>query len=204
MLKGDQQPFPDFGDVRAIYISVAKKDGDVGDVGSLIIDELQYLNAAARTVPSGFEPVTVPPTVTRKAADWIAARQKPGGLLQSWQEEYPQDPAKDFAWLYDQALGLIVLSETNLEKADLLAKALHIVQNPDGSWYDGYHFATLTPVNTVKPVGANAWLVYALMRYYSMSRNQTAQQDSLEGATWLATLQRLDGSLGAGTEQNLL
>ena len=91
-LKGDQQPFPDFGDVRAIYISVANKDGDVGGVGSLIIDELQYLNVATRTVPSDFEPVTVPPTVTQKAAAWVAARQQPSGLLQSWQEEYPQDP----------------------------------------------------------------------------------------------------------------
>ena len=212
-LKDDQHPFPDFGDVRAIYISVANKSGDVGGVGSLIIDELQHLSVAARTVPSDFEPVTLPPTVAHLAAAWVAARQQPSGLLQSWQEEYPQDPAKDFAWLYDQALGLIVLSETDLSKASRLADALHIRQNPEGSWYDGYHFTTLTPANTVKPVGANAWLVFALMRYYSMSRNQTAYQDALEGAAWLATLQRLDGSLpgevitspgtGAATEPNL-
>ena len=123
-LRGDQQPFPDFSDVRAIYISVANKDGDVGGVGSLIIDELQYLKVTTRTVPSDFEPVTVPPTVTQKAAAWIAARQQPSGLLQSWQEEYPQYPEKDFAWLYDQALGLIVLSETDLSKAGQLTTYL--------------------------------------------------------------------------------
>ena len=205
-LLGDQQPFPDFSDVRAIYISVANKDGDVGGVGSLIIDELQYVSVAARTVPSDFEPVTVPPTVTQKAADWIAARQQPSGLLKSWQEEY-----QDYAWLYDQALGLIVLSETDLSKAGQLADTLHALHNPDGSWYNGYHFTTMLPVDdTRKPVGANAWLVYALMRYYWRSGNQTALQDALEGAAWLATLQRSDGSLpgevsgtGAGTEPNL-
>ena len=65
----------------------------------------------------------------------------------------------------------------------------------------------------MKPVGANAWMVYALMRYYWRSGNQTAHQDALEGAAWLATLQRPDGSLpgevitspgaGAPTEPNL-
>ena len=212
-LKGDLQPFPDFGDVRAIYVSVTNKDGDVGGAGSLIIDELQYLSVATRTVPSDYEAVTVPLTVTQKAADWIAARQQPSGLLQSWQEEYPRDPAKDFAWLYDQALSLIVLSETNLVKAGQLASTLHTLQNPDGSWYNGYHFTTLNPADMGKPVGANAWLVYALMRYYWRSGDQTARQDALEGADWLAALQRPDGSLpgealtslGAspGTEPNL-
>ena len=204
-LLGDHQPFPDFSDVRAIYISVANKDGDVGGVGSLIIDELQYVSVAARTVPSDFEPVTVPPTVTQKAADWIAARQQPSGLLKSWQEEY-----QDYAWLYDQALGLIVLSETDLSKAGKLTDTLHTRQNADGSWYNGYHFTTLEPADLGKPVGANAWMVYALMRYYWRSGNQTALQDALEGAGWLAALQRPDGSLpgevsgtGAGTEPNL-
>jgi hypothetical protein len=155
----------------------------------------------------------VPLTVTQKAAAWVAARQQPSGLLQSWQEEYAKDPAKDFAWLYDQALGLIVLSETDLTKADKLANALYTVQNPDGSWYDGYHFTTKDPANIVKPVGANAWMVYALMHYYLRSGNQTAHQDAQEGAAWLAALQRPDGSLpgevtmspgtGAATEPNL-
>ena len=207
-LKGDLQPFPDFGDVRAIYVSVTNKDGDVGGVGSLIIDELQYLSVATRTVPSDYEAVTVPLTVTQKAADWIAARQQPSGLLKSWQEEY-----QDYAWLYDQALGLMVLSQTDLSKAGQLAGALHTLQNPEGSWYNGYHFVNMTPAVPGKPVGANAWMVYALMRYYSRSGNRTAYLDALEGADWLAALQRPDGSLpgevltslGAspGTEPNL-
>jgi len=212
-LQGDQQPFPDFGAVAAIFISVANKGGEAGGAGSLIVDELQYLNVADRAIPTGYEQATVPPAVLRKAALWVAARQQPRGLLQSWQEEYLQDPSKDFAWLYDQALGLIVLSETDLPKADRLADAVHTLQDPGGWWYGGYHFTSMQPATAVKPVGANAWMVYALMRYYQRSGSQTARQDALEGAAWLATLQRSNGSLpgqvitvqdnGAPTEGNL-
>jgi hypothetical protein len=182
----DQHPLPDFGDVRAIFISVAKKTGDVGGVGSLIVDELQYLSVATRVVPPAYEWAHVPPTVTQKAAAWVAARQQPSGLLQSWQEEYPQDPSKDHAWLYDQALGLIVLSETDLAKARPLAGAMHTLQDSEGWWYDGYHFTTMMPASTAIPVGSNAWMVYALMRYYLRSGDQTAYQDAMEGAAWLA------------------
>jgi len=198
-------PFPDLSQVSAIFISVAKKGQGVGGFGSFSIDELQYLNVASRTVPSDFEFATASPTVTQQAADWIAVRQQDSGLLESWQEE-----AADYSWLYDQALGLIVLSETDLGRARLLATVLHTLQNGDGSWYGGYHFLSNDPIHTNKPVGANAWMVYALMYYYWVSGDPIAYQDALECADWLAGLQREDGSLpgepsdsGAPTEANL-
>lgn len=195
-LKDNTQSFPDFGHVRAIFISMVKKsDGDVGGVGSLVVDELQYLNLANRTVPSNFELVTVAPTVTGRAAGWVAAQQQANGLLPSWPEEYQQDPTKDFAELYDQAVGLIVLSETDLVRASLLADILHNLQNANGSWFDEYHLLTATPATTTQSVRSNAWMVYALMRYYWKSGNAAAYQDALDGAAWLASLQRSDGSL---------
>jgi len=70
-LKDDIQPFPDFSEVRVIFISVTKKDNGVGGIGSFTVDELQYLNIANRTVPSAFKFVTADPTVTQRAAAWI-------------------------------------------------------------------------------------------------------------------------------------
>ncbi len=215
--KDDTEPFPDFSKVKEIFISVTKKDDGVGGIGSFTVDELQYLKVATRTVPSDFELVTVASTVTQQAATWTGDRQhSTSWLLQSWLEEYQQQ-MNDPAWLYDQALGLIVLSETDLPRANQLFTAMDNLQNLDGSWYVGYHYsATLTTttwITTTKPVGANAWMVYALMSYYLRSGNPMAYQDALEGAAWLASLQRPDGSLpgevgaspdnGAPTEANL-
>jgi len=201
----DGQPFPDLSQVKAIFISVKKNKDDVGGLGSFTIDELQYLNVASRTVPSDFEVVTANPTVTQQAATWIRDQQKPSGLLKSWQEESADD-----AWLYDQALGLIVLSETDCSRAAQLAAKLRALQNEDGSWYAGYDYSTTLPITTSKPVGANAWTVYALRHYCWMCNESMACQAALSGTTWLSDLQRLDGSLpaepsdiGAPTEPNL-
>ena len=189
----DDQPFPDFSQVKAIFISVVKTDNDVGGLGSFTVDELQYLNVASRIVSSDFERVTSTLTITQQATAWVGARQQPSGLLKSWQEE----PA-DYAWLYDQALGLIVLSETDLPRAHQVATRLHELQNGDGSWYAGYDCSTNAPIApTTQPVGANAWTIYALSYYALKSSDTTAYQDALEGADWLASLQRPDGSLPA-------
>ena len=194
-LKDDTEPFPDFSKVKAIFISVTKKDKGVGGIGSFTVDEIQYLKVATRTVPSGFELVTIPPTVTQQAADWLAARIQPNGLVQSWPEEAQQIIPTYSSWLYDVALELTVLSEADLGRANQVFNMMHNLQNNDGSWSAGYDYSTTVQLTTTKPVGANAWMVYGLMRYYLKSGNQMAYQDALEGAAWLASLQRPDGSL---------
>jgi len=203
----DGQPFPDLGQVRAIFVSVVGSDEGAGGAGSFAVDELRCLDLASRYVPDRFEAVHVDPAVTRRAADWIAAQQQPGGLLKSWQEE-----SADHAWLYDQALGLIVLAGSgHAAEADRLAGVLHGLQNGDGSWYAGYRYQTAEPITTAQPVGAIAWTVYALARYASLSGSPAAGQDAWEGAAWLASLQRPDncslpalpGETTAPTEPNL-
>jgi hypothetical protein len=187
-----------------------------------MVDELQYLKTAGR-VPRDFEQVDASAAVTptRAAADWIAAQQESNGLLASWKEEQSL-PEKDFAWLYDQALGLLVLSETNPDAADKLAGALHQLQNADGSWYAGYRYTQpltpTAPITTTLPVGANAWIIYALARYGQKGDSAAAdmaEQDAQQGAEWLAALQRtasgalfgsvpaLPGEATAPTEPNL-
>lgn len=202
------QSFTDTSSIEAIFISVKIGDqDDVGGLGSFAVDELQCLslNITSRTVPSDFEPITIAPTVTLKAADWISDQQQSGGLLKSWQEE-----SWDSAWLYPQALGLIVLSDNHHPQAHKLANTLHVSQNLDGSWYAGYHYLTNIPITMEKPVGANAWTIYALKYYSWRTGVLTAAQDAWEGAEWLADLQRPDGCLpaypgdtGAPTEPNL-
>ena len=149
-------------------------------------------------MPSEFEPVTANPTVTQRAADWIAGQQQPHGLLKSWQEE-----TSCRAWLYDQAVGLIALSESgHITAADLLVSRLHELQQTDTCWYAGYDCLDNTPIDTTTPVGANAWMAYALARYDAIRRGPSltptvATTDARECARWLASLQRPDGSLPA-------
>jgi hypothetical protein len=192
------QAITNTGQVKAIFISVVKTAHGVGGVGSFTLDEVQALNAAARSVPTSFVTITVPITSVQQAAHWIAARQQPGGLLKSWQEE----PA-DNAWLYDQALGLLVLADTDRARADQLAGKLIDLQNADGSWYAGYHYSNSQPISTAKDMGPIAWLVYALSRYSLKSGDSAAYQAAVQGGAWLATQQAPDGSLSAITEWNL-
>jgi hypothetical protein len=204
-------PFPDVK-LRAIFISVTPKENkDVGGAGSLTIDELENISVRSRHVSPHFQPPAARPAVAAQAAAWIGARQRPGGLLKSWQEE-----TADLSHLYDQGLGLLVLSERNRGRADRLAAKLRGLQNANGSWFAGYHFKTGEPTERKKPVGAISWAVYALVRYYATAGTRTpavlaARKSAARGAAWLASVQRPDGSVpaeggesrGSPTEPNL-
>jgi hypothetical protein len=205
----DGQALPDLSKVRAIFISVVKGPGDTGGSGSFVVDEITALTGASRSVPSAYEYISASPTtaqVALRAADWIYNRQQVSGLVKSWKED-----GVSSAWLYDQALALLVLMETHPDAAQKLYAQLHALHNNDGSWYEGYNSETLASLNSKRPVGAISWLVYALARYGLKTGNSDAYQDAREGAAWLASLQRSDGSLpgqagdtgGAPTEPNL-
>jgi hypothetical protein len=241
--------------IDAFFVSVKRSDkDDVGGQGSFTVDAPQFLTLQARSVPTASAQITVEPTIAQRAAGWIATQVKQtaqGCLVKSWAEE-----EADLAWLYDQALALIVFTDTNLDQATCLANQLHALQNADGSWHSGYHYASqpVTSVEPTTPIGANAWTVYALAyyaskikcfriysatcefdRHFSRSsvspgdkRNIGVRQvpvkfcaarivtcfqsfaDAQQGARWLATMQRADGSMpdlpgsaGAPTEPNL-
>jgi hypothetical protein len=201
----DGKSIVDKSHIKAFFISVVNSEQSEGGAGFVILDELQYLNMAAREVPSAFETVSISPFVLKKASAWIASQQKPSGLVKSYQEE----PA-NFAWLYDQALALLVFTQTNLPRATNLFNKLHALQNPDGSWYAGYDTVSGNAISLTKPVGANAWMVYAISRYAYVSNQKKAFDDAIQGGSWLATLQRLDGGMpafqggtGAPAEPNL-
>ena len=199
--RDDTIQFPNFSQVQAIFISVSLKNNGEGGPGEFTVDKLQYLQSASRSIPMNFASATIAPSVAQKAANWIAGQQMPEGLLKSWDE-----PANN-AWLYDQALALLVLTKTHVIQARRLAETLETLQNTDGSWYAGYNYKDNSPIEDPKnpgappkPIGANAWLVYALSQHafhcnpsFSFSSFQSAQK----GASWLAEQQRQDGSLPA-------
>ncbi|MBZ0281794.1 MAG: hypothetical protein K8L97_13730 [Anaerolineae bacterium] len=200
-LKQDGQPFPDFAQVKAIFVSVVGSTPESDfqklgiEEGDFLIDQLQLVNLASRSIPSNFETVSISPAVRNAAAGWIAARQQPGGLLKSWQEE-----SFNFAYTYDQGVALIVLANTDLPKARLLVERLRQLQNADGSWYHNYDYGTNTPVISAKrDIGPIAWIVLGLMRYYALEpdgdKAQLAYTDAAQGAAWIAAQQRSDGSV---------
>lgn len=196
----------DLHHVMAIFMSAAfKSDGDAGGAGRLAIDQLELLDLSHRAVPP---PASVPtrPNVARRAAAFIAGMQRSSGLLKSWRE----DPA-DLSYSYDQAVALLVLQQTYPSRARRVARALQRLQNRDGSWFTSYRVDPPSPANDHnKPIGANAWLIYALARYAAVSDDRLARRAAKHGATWLSGQQRSDGSLpgaasepGAPTEANL-
>ncbi|MBL8162984.1 MAG: hypothetical protein JNJ61_13435 [Anaerolineae bacterium] len=180
--------------VKAVFISVTKSASGVGGTGRFVVDELQLVNLFSRPVQTSFTSPAPNAAVRAKTATWIAARQQPGGLLKSWQEEpFP------YAYLYDQALALIVLAQTDLAKARLLVNRIHLLQLADGTWYDVYDYGTNASLTSVRSIGPVAWMSYALTRY-ALRETDTALraiavQDAWEAAEWLVTQQQPDGSL---------
>ncbi|MCB0143858.1 MAG: hypothetical protein KDE50_28450 [Caldilineaceae bacterium] len=212
-VRADGQKASDLSEIDAFFASVKRShENDAGGIGTLTLDGLQFLNLASREIPAEFEFIDDNMDVAEKAVTWIASQQQENGLLKSWSEEKDK-----LAWLYDQALALIVLTDTNPELAAKLVDRLHKLQNSDGSWNSGYRYNGMS-VSSVQPasqpIGANAWVIYALAYYATQNCScpavQNAAKDAQRGALWLAGLQRADGSLpdipgsqGTPTEPNL-
>jgi hypothetical protein len=171
--------------VTAIFVSVVKDPvDDEGGAGSVAIDNLGAWNADARAVPAGFERVAAHPRAAAAAADWLASRQRPTGLVDSWEEE----PAC-LSYLYDQALALIVFARQRMcIRADDLVDALVTEQNGDGSWYRVRDCDSGAALSAQLWEGDIAWAVFALSRYLALGGTHpqaAAVRDS--GADWLAS-----------------
>lgn len=190
------------GQLDAFFISVVKLNDteDIGGAGAVAIDGLQYVHSMSRTIPAAYKSVVVSPTRAVSAAAWITSRQQPSGLVWSWEEEIPGK-----AWLYDQALALIVLSETDLTRATTLVKTLASLQNADGSWYDGYKVDATEELTNNKWEGSVAWLVYGLTRYVAAGGDPVYMTNAVSGATWLKSRQMEfpDGRVHTSTEATL-
>lgn len=179
--------------VAAVFFSVVKDPvDDTGGAGSLAIDNLGAFNAGARVLPPGFERVPVHFVAAREAAGWIASRQRPLGLVDSWEEE-----TACLSHLYDQALALIVFVHARLwDEADLLVAALVSQQNADGSWHRTRDCDTNAVLSAQVWEGDIAWTVLALDHYIRFGGGHPqAEAARTGGADWLATRIGGDGCL---------
>lgn len=177
--------------VSGFFITVIKEPiGDVGSIGSITIDNLSAFNIGSRHVPTTFETVKGNIVAATAAANWLTTRQKETGLLQSWEEESCN------AWLYDQALALIVFThEEKWSETDALIEILATLQNDEGSWYIGYNCATLETLIDHKSEHDIAWVIYALSRYEGMGGSNSKSRILRNRATeWLTT--RIDSDTG--------
>lgn len=184
----------DPGQVSAIFVSVVKDPvADAGGTGSLAIDNLNAFSTAALPVPAGFERVRAHPVAAAAAAAWLASRQRPTGLVDSWEEE-----AACQSYTYDQALALIVFARAGRwAEAGSLVGSLVGRQNGDGSWYRAHDCDAGLATNTEKWEGDIAWAIFALGRYLALGGTHAqAAQARNQAADWLAgRINPVDGCL---------
>ena len=132
------------------------------------------------------------------AAQWIGKMQSDNGLIKSY-----ANPKEDFAWTYDQALALLVLTKTDQPKATKLVEALVQLQNPSGSWYDGYLATSMKPATDNQWIGSVSWVVYAICQYIDAGGDKKYITAAKRGVDWLVSQQQPDGKLHISTEGNL-
>ena len=175
--------------------------------GQLAFDHCQTDRAADWPRQQQFDTVQVGDNNAHaRAAQYVASQQRATGLCVSWKEE----PAPK-AWLYDQALALIVLTREGVwtngvasndaaVKASALAGFITSRQKADGHWPRAWNPETGAELVDDQWVGDQAWWVMALSEYASQSDDPAASVSAQKGADWLASKVSANGSVVPSTE----
>jgi hypothetical protein len=178
--------------------------------GQLAIDHLQADRAADWFCQQQFEILTTQDTTARnKAVRYIIDQQRATGLCISWKEE-PEVKA----WLYDQALALIVLTREGIwfngipqNESALSAKALADFitsqQKLDGHWPRMWNPDNGTEHVDDLWIGDQAWWIIALTQYARKSQDIVTLTSAQKGANWLALRINENGGLVPSTEGNV-
>lgn len=196
----------DWSEIKNLWLVVTRPGAGLGGgAGTLTMDRLQCDTAASWSRQTNFVSITNSAATTSAASNavqYILSQQNAtNGLFLSWKED--PSPA---AWLYDQALALIVLtregtwinsvaSNSTAAAADKLWNFLSSQQQSNGTWVRGWNPSTLEVLSTNLWVGDQAWLDIALVQYASKSGHTAAQTAASNNAATLATLINSDGSL---------
>ncbi len=193
------------------FFLVVKRPGasQGGGSGRMTIDHVQEDAAALWTRQTAFETVTPREDAARRAVAYLISQQKSTGLFLSWKEE----PSPK-AWLYDQALALIVLSREGAfpggapgneaaRAAKRLVDFLISRQKADGHWARAWTPATGSQLADDGWVGDQAWCVMALAGYSGKSGSAAAGSSASRGAAWLVSKIDPEGKLVPGTEGNV-
>ena len=202
----------DWAHINRFFVVVKRPNGfnTKFDNDQLVIDHLQADRAADWPRQQQFEIVTNQDTVARnKAVSYIFSQQRATGLIASWKEE--PNPK---AWLYDEALALIVLSRegiwlNGIPKNDAALRAKVLVdfitskQKPDGHWPRAWYADTGTELVDDLWVGDQAWWVIAVAQYVAKSQDLITDASMQRGADWLALRIGTNGALVPSTEGNV-
>lgn len=199
----------DWSRIDRLFVVVKRPAaGEGGGGGRLRFDHIRRDSAALWPRQALFEANPFGDEAARRAAEYILGQQKATGLIVSWKEE----PSPK-AWLYDQALGLLVLAREGewaggaaaneaALAADRLADSLAGRQEADGRWPRGWNPVTGEIISEDDWIGDQAWCVVALSGYSRRSGRDAAMAAARRGAERLAARIDASGKLTASTEGN--
>jgi hypothetical protein len=118
--------------------------------------------------------------------DWICAQQDlhATGLVDSY-ENYSDDEA----WIYDQALAIIALTNAGeLVRARMVLDELQDLQLANGAWYEGYHAADATKINSKHVTGPIAWVVMGINYYERRTGDSNYAAVAARALGWMDTM----------------
>lgn len=203
----------DWSKINRVFVVVKRPASGVGGgSGQLRIGQFRYDTAANWPRQASYDTAhaaTVSPQVTQHAVDYLLASQASTGLFISWQQEPSQK-----AYLYDQALVLIVLTREGIwqqgrpdndaaQAAQRLVTFISQVQKSDGHWARAWNPHTGEELSDDGWVGDQAWWVMALSSYAARSGDTAAHTSAQRGAEWLATRIDTGGKVVPSTEGNV-
>ncbi len=193
----------DWTKIKNFYVVVKrpKLDKHEGGSGQLAIDHLQAGRTADWQRQQQFESVRPNAAAADNAVSFILSQQEASGLFVAWKQDSVPN-----AYLYDQALALIVLtregwksvnpSQQAAQSAKRLVEALNLKQDPsDGHWPRHFDPQTGNVKGDNQWVGDQAWWIMALMQYFIKSGDSSVYYSAQRGAEWLEKKIDLDGKV---------
>lgn len=191
-----------FNNLRKIYFAISS---NTPAEGVLYLDKLSYQILPLKEDKMSIKQLRFEFNINKNhdyaeaAAKWIKKQQNNHtGLILSYIGD-----EKPYAWSYDQALALLVLSMEDIAAAQTLASAISKLQNADGSWFDGYMADTAKPATDNKWIGSVSWLIYAFRVYENKTDDNSFHTSMMKASNWLKSLQDKSGKLHVSTEGNL-
>jgi len=200
----------DWSRISGLFIAVkAISAADSGGSGRLAIDQIQADAAGLWTAAANFEPILPHARASQFACAYLQAQQQESGLLQSWKEE-----ASPRGYLYDEALGLLVLSREGVwvnqtavndaaQAADRLAGFLIAQQKADGHWARAWNPHSGQQLTDDGWVGDQAWGALAMKEYSLKSGSAGAALKAEACAQWLISQMDASGKIAPSTEGTL-
>ncbi len=197
----------DWSQIDRFFVVVKRPPSDPGGgSGQLWIDHCQADRAADWPRPTTFETITPDSVAANRAVNYLLWQQMASGLFRSWKEE-----AEPRAYLYDQALTLIVLTRVGkwengipvnpaAQKAQKLVQFLTSHQKGDGHWGRAWNPASGVELTDDRWVGDQAWWMIALSEYLQKANAADARHALEKGAQWLEIQVHADGSVVPSTE----